>query len=233
MNAPSRPPVVHVRPNDPLPSIPAESTGELPWTTWVFGGAALIVTLAAGALFMGEAAPQDTAPSAEQKIEDVTKVAEPIALAITPVRPLDIMASFLDAQERARIWDRDAMLAGIEVLISKGKPSSALTFQFGKSLGRNQPGAHLGPRHFSISYLGDDVQTKENDIESKGVALPAPNCPLEAAFKTLVASEGATPARVAVMYLKSPRHGRPVWLMRTGENTTKSISGSDCLLLRE
>ncbi len=214
-----------LRPNDGRPS---DTSPALTWATAAIGGAALVVVLTAGVLFLGD-------PRAKEETgveEEVQKKSEPEDLApLAPSDPLDITARLLDAQERAKIWNESAMLASIEVLIEEGRPKSAMEFVFGEPMGSAVPGAPLSPKRHRISYEGEKVEVKTYDEPKTSTALPVPNCPLEAAHRQLAQSGSLSGGPVAVLYLHAQKEGRPMWLMTTGAGKNYSINAQTCALL--
>ncbi len=200
------------------------------WVTWTISGAAVIVTLAAGALLLGEKETLPTEVEPEDVDSDPTET--PSLPQLTKRGPLDLSASHLDAQQRARIWNEAAMLSGMSLVIEDGKPISAIEFSFGVSTGPTTPGAPLGDQRYVVSYEGSEVSATEEEDPKRRVAISPPNCTLDAAYRVLIQAGVPRISRVGVILLQSEKHQRPVWLMTTSEGNAYSINAESCVLLR-
>lgn len=209
----------------------------VPLFTWIIGATALLVVVAAGALFLE--------PPAHQKIhngpttsamEEITVLADPEPTAIVagpaPNNPLELTASFLDAQERAKLWSQRAILSGIELVIENGKPRGPITFEFGEAHGQKVPGSPLSSQRYSLSYENKEVKEESMDSPTPRVGLPEPNCPLEVAFRTFAQGGASASGRIAVLYTHSRKHGKPVWLVTDAEGHATSLNADSCALLR-
>lgn len=220
-----RPPTASYSP-DPEPGVPL--------ITWVIGGAALLVTLVAGALFLDASPPQEAAapPGAVHAEEEATSSDLPAPPRSEGKNPLEVTASFLDAQERARLWNPAAILSSIELVVQEGAPLGPIKFEFGEAVGQAIPGAPLSAKRHSLSYEGEEIEETTIDSPKRQVGLPEPNCPLEVAFRKLGQSGVDTSGRVGVLYLNSQKHGRPIWLMTNERGQATSINADSCALLR-
>lgn len=215
-------------------SNPAGPEPGVPLFTWVIGAAALLIVFAAVALFLdpsphespqGERAGARTEEQAEEKPEAAT-------LALAPPNPLEITAAFLDAKERATLWNPSAILSGIELVIEDGQPTGPIVFQFGEAIGQAIPGIPLSSKQYSISYEGKSVEEELRESPGKRLGLPEPNCPLEVAFRKLTEAGITTGGRVGVLYTHSQKHGKPAWLVTTEEGLATSLNADSCALLR-
>lgn len=208
-------------------------SGAASFATWTIGGAALVVVLTAGALFLGKGPEKADAqgPGASPGEPPASSPPLPAGGVLTPTDPLDITAFHLDAQERAKIWNPNAMLGSIEVVVESGRPRGAVEFVFGEPIGPSVPGAPLSPKRYRISYDGKRVDASAFDDPKSRTALPSPNCPLEAAFRQLTQSGGADAGPVAVLYVHSQSEGRPRWLMTTGSGKVFNFNADTCALL--
>ena len=201
----------------------------VPLATWLIGGAALVVTLTAGAIFLETPSHPEAELEVEAEAEAPSAPDEPVATAAAK-HPLDLSTTLLDAQERARIWHERALLSSIELLVVGGKETRGLIYEFGQPQKEGMLGALLGPARLKLSYEGQQVKSEESRTDEARRALATPNCPLEAAFRVLTA-EGTTPEKALVRYLHSPRHNRPVWLMSTAEAQSVWLDASSCARL--
>ncbi len=200
------------------------------WVTWTISGAAVIVTLAAGALLLGE---KENVPAAVEPEEADSDTAETPSLPqLTTRGPLDLSASHLDAQQRARIWNEASMLSGVSLVIENGKPIAEIEFAFGVSTGPTTPGTSLGDERYVVSYNGSEVTATAEEEPKRRVAISPPNCTLDAAYRVLIQAGVPRSSRVGVMLLQSEKHRRPVWLMTTSEGSAYSINAESCVLLR-
>lgn len=203
--------------------------------TWVVGGAALIVALTAGALFLGPAHHQTTADSAPMSEHEEQDEGSPTAHvdALAQKDPLELTALLLDARERAKLWKSAAILSSIELVIENGTPRGPIVFEFGEAAGPQIAGGPVSAIRYSVSYEGKNVTEEPIDSSNKRVGLPEPNCPLEVAFRTLTrAGVSATSGRVGVFYRHSQKHGKPVWLMTDEQGQATSLNADSCALLR-
>jgi hypothetical protein len=204
----------------------------LPIATWIISGVALIVALTAGALVLSPR-PENAAPQADEQVQPDTSIPPTDALNKPLERnPLEITASFLDAQQRSRLWDPTSALSGIELVVKDGKPTGPIVFEFGETIGHNVPGAVLSEKRYTISYEEGKVETATTASAARRVALPEPNCPLEVAFSTLIRSGVETQGRFGVLYVQSQKHGRPVWLITNEAGEATSLNADNCALLR-
>ncbi len=202
-------------------------------TTLIIGGAALMTALAAASIWFFGRSPKASPPPAEAAVE-ATTAAAPVKPSVDPVgpNPLDATKTLIDASQRARAWNADALLAEIVVDVEDGKPKGPLRVRYGASTSGLVPGSRLGPARLAISYEGSAAsQTNERSTKPE-VGLPDPNCPLEVAW--LKATEAGIPrsAPVQVRYTASPSSKRPVWTVRTAdEKTTRTVDGASCAIV--
>lgn len=204
----------------------------VPLFTWIIGATALVVVLTAGALFLDDSPKtkvgDETHPTeVEQLTDSPAKVSDPLATK----HPLELTASYLDAQERGRLWNPSAILSGIELVIDGGHPQGAIVFEFGESIGQPIPGAPLSAKRLSLSYEGKKVSESSGESPEKRLGLAEPNCPLEVAFRKLTEAGVKTRARIGVLYTYSHKHGKPVWLVTDEQNQTTSLNADNCALL--
>ncbi len=206
----------------------------VPLATWVIGGAALLIALIAGALFLdGSQTVQPQAAEQDVPRDEPDSESQPSPVSVlTQKNPLELTPSFLDAQERARLWSPVAMLAGIELVVQDGVPVGPVTFEFGEAVGQAIPGNPLSAKRHSISYEGNAIEETSLDSPKHRVGLPEPNCPLEVAFRKLTQSGIDTSGRVGVLYVNSQKHGRPIWLVTNEKGQATSINADSCALLR-
>jgi hypothetical protein len=201
----------------------------------VIGGVALLTALAAaGVWLLGRSAPPPPPPPAADAALEATTAAAPTKPAIDPVgpNPLDATKTLIDAAQRARAWNQDALLAEIVVDVEDGKPKGPLRVRYGAPQGGLEPGSRLGPERVAISYEGNAATQSNERAAKQEVGLPDPNCPLEVAW--LKATESGIPRNAALQlrYSSSPTLGRAVWTIRTAdEKTTRIVDGSSCAIV--
>jgi hypothetical protein len=207
-----------------------EQNDGVPITTWVVGSAALVVVLTAGALFLGEKPKDQEEEARAEPTPDEPEAPDPVR-ELAPKNPLELSSTFLDAQQRAKVWSLKAMLSGVDLVIENGAPTGPITFEFGQTIGPAVPKAPMSPKRQTLEYRGDDVQVKNLDSSQARVGLPDPNCPLDVAFRKLSEGGVSTAGRVAVVYTYSQKHNRPVWLMTNEAGQATSINADTCALL--
>lgn len=209
----------------------------VPLITWIIGAVTVVVVILAGALFL-DPSPQklgDRGASSDAAPEPAAPMAGPseAPVEMAAVRhPLDLTDSYIDAQERAKLWNSSAILSGIDVVIEDGRPQGAIVFEFGQALGQPVPGTPLSARRHSLSYEGKSVSERSSESTDQRLGLPEPNCPLEVAFRKLTEAGVKTSGRVAILYTHSQKHGKPVWLVTDESSQATSLNADNCALLR-
>jgi hypothetical protein len=199
--------------------------------TLLIGGAALLTALAAAGIWYFGRSP--TPPPADAAVV-ATTAAAPVKPAVDPVgpNPLDATKTLIDAAQRARAWNADALLVEIMVDVEDGKPKGPLRVRYGASTSGLVPGSRLGPARLAISYEGGTASQTNERATKPEVGLPDPNCPLEVAW--LKATESGIPrgAAVQVRYATNPASKRPVWTVRTADKeTTRTVDGASCAIV--
>ncbi len=221
------PPSSH-RPPSHLPPV-EEST---PWTVWVFGGAAALIALLAGYLFLSDhesEAPIEATPAPPSAPLPSAGASIPVVL---PPSPLDFGRRIGDARQRSLLWDDSAALTGVHVVIENGAPRGPVEIEFGVPRGRALPGTPVAQRRLLLSYDGE--RTTERTIVATSVArtLADPNCPLEVAFRKLREAGVDTSGLVTASYLHSERADRALFTFTVGAVTHKVDADSCALLVR-
>ncbi len=201
--------------------------------TLVIGGIALLTALAAAGIWLFGRSPEAPPPS-DAPVEATTAAAAPAKPTVDPVgpNPLDATKTLIDASQRARAWNSDALLSEIVVDVEDGKPKGALRVRYGASTSGLVPGSRLSPARLAISYEGGGAsQTTERSTKPE-VGLPDPNCPLEVAWLKATESGIDRRAAVQVRYAASASSGRPVWTVRAlNDKTTRTVDGSSCAIV--
>lgn len=203
------------------------------WATWGISGAALIVCAAALALFLEDPATRREPPPSdpptkheESSIRGASKEREQF------VHPLSLTDQRVLAQERARLWNAGAILAGIELIVSGGEPVGPVSFLFGTTIGQPIPGGVLSPERYRVSFDAGSVTTEEKMSKSVTAALPDPGCPLDIAFGKLARTVDLSGKKLGILYAMSERHGRAIWLVTDSDGQVFSLNGETCALLR-
>lgn len=203
--------------------------------TWVIGSATLAVVISAAAVYLEEPPPEQAleGPVRGEKEERPPGMSRLELKPLIREDPLDLGKKLIEAESRARLWNSSAMLAGIELIVTEGKPEGPIVFSFGVTVGHPIPGATLSPQRQSFSYA-TKLSVKEGaHATGSAVALPDPGCPLEVAYRKLPEVTRSAGEKLGVMYRQSERHGRPIWLFTKSSGDTKHISGENCILLRD
>jgi hypothetical protein len=191
----------------------------------MFGGAAVVVLLSAGALLWSPAQATPSEPTSEELPSEGEEAIDLSTL--TPKNPLELGGLLVDAGQRAKIWDATAQLSGISLTIKDSRPQGPVVFEFGAALGPPQPGAPLSTKRHTIRYEGENVTPTSDVVTTARRALPDPNCPLDAAFRAL--TEGAKkvqqPIEARYLYAES---NRAIWQMKSADGAVARISGDSC-----
>lgn len=213
---------------------PEASTSGVPWITWVFGGAALLVVLTAGAVLL-----QGKKEKSTEGLVAEEPLAKGASLALTesslaPPNPLDLTQLQVDAMARARVWSPTAMLASVEVVVEDGVPRGAVSFSFGESLGQPQYGAPLTWRRFAVEYEPESAQptTRETQVAHPGIGLTEPNCPLDAAYRGLKNAGHSLAGTVGILLMRSAKHSRTVWMLTEASGASHPVDADTCTILR-
>jgi hypothetical protein len=194
------------------------------------------ITLALGALVGGawylsnkSAELADPAGSAE------TATAAPPAAAL-PFDPLDLHNALTTARRRAQSWQADAALASIQVsAVDKGRvaESGTIEVEFGRPKnGQLGPRAPLLPERLFVKIGGQAPETAERRGKA-AESIADPNCPLEQAWRKMVASGIPSNATVSMRYELSKRHDRAVWVATAAEadGAVRILDGNNCAIL--
>lgn len=204
----------------------------IPWTTWIFGGAAGVVALLAGYLFLSGRADEPKVEAALGASSAPAPTAEASAPVLLPPSPLDFGPRLGDARQRSLLWDANAALTGVHVVIDKGVPRGPVELEFGVPRGTALPGTPVGQRRLLIGYEGERVTEKKLTATSVARTLAEPNCPLEVAFRKLREAGVDTSGLVTANFLHSERAARALFTFTVGSVTHKVDADSCALLLR-
>jgi hypothetical protein len=214
--------------------------GDIPWVTWLSGGAALLLVIGTGVLLLsGRTPPAPGAvamPTAMAKALSVASAASasvPQPSAQAPDRhPLDISLAQGDARTRASLhFDRSA-LVGIRLIIDAGRPLGPIEITYARIKERALPGALVTSERLRVSYDGGRATPTEDTDRTSARSVPEPNCPLEAAFRAAVQAGASADARTFAVYAHSQRHDRPTWTLTAGSGGAYHVDGDNCALLR-
>lgn len=216
------------RPPSRFPPV-EEST---PWTAWVFGGAAGLVALLAGYLFFSDREPTPPAEPAEPPPSAPLPSAEASAPVVLPASPLDFSRRLGDARQRALLWDGNAALTGVHLVIENGAPRGPVELEFGVPRGTALPGTPVGQRRLLVAYEGERATERTLVATSVARTLAEPNCPLEVAFRKLREAGVETSGLVTANFLHSERADRALFTFTVGTVTHKVDADSCALLLR-
>jgi hypothetical protein len=203
------------------------------WATFGIGGAALIVGLAALALFLDEPTKErDPTPIDAPTMNEASSTLDAPQGSEQFEHPLSLTKRRVIAQEHARMWNAGAILAGIELIVSAGEPVGPVSFVFGTTVGQPIPGGVLSPDRYIVSFDADAVTTEKKKSASVTIALPDPSCPLDIAFGKLARTADLSGKKLGILYAMSERHGRAIWLVTDSAGQIYNLNGETCALLR-
>lgn len=211
-------------------SVSAQVQSRVPWITWAISGVAAVVTVAAVVVFLSPPPEESAVPS--PAAEELLEPALPDSIPAGSPPPLSLAEKLLIAQQRASIWNPNAQLAGVSLVIEKQKPLGPIEFKFGVPTGPAIPGSPIGTERYTLTFNGDALDAAEIESTAGAVALAAPNCPLEAAFRALKSLGVPAESRIGALLIHSERHRRPVWLMTTSDGQAHQVNAENCVMLR-
>jgi len=159
-----------------------------------------------------------------------TTPAAPVA-----IDPLDLGNALVVARRRAQSWHADAQLVSISVsAVDKGKvEDGTIELEFGKSkTSKLGPRSPLTGERLVVTISGSEPTS----IERRGPAAESigdPNCPLQQAWRKMVASGIPSNATVSMRYELSKRHDRAVWNATVIEQQglSRVLDGNNCAIL--
>jgi hypothetical protein len=139
------------------------------------------------------------------------------------------------AQTHARKWDRDALLVSLDAApVAAGKVDAEhggrVVVMFARSSGSLLPGARVSAERFMVTIDASGPRTQEAKDLSPARSVAEPNCPLDQAWRTMVASGVPSSARVAMHYSMSDKHDRAVWqtTVEGDPKLTRTLDGLTC-----
>lgn len=214
--------------------------GDIPWVTWLSGGAALLLLIGTALLLLSGRTPpapgvpaMPTATANAQSVAPVPSTSPPQSSArATGRHPLDISLALNDARARGALhFDRSA-LVGIRLIIDAGRPLGPIEITYARIKQRALPGALVTNQRLRISYDEARATPTEETDRTSARSVPEPNCPLEAAFRAAVQAGASANARTFAVYAHSERHDRPTWTLTAGSGGAYHVDGDNCALLR-
>ncbi len=207
----------------------------LPAFAWLMFALSLALTLAAAIIFMGkssEPALSSVAESADtQKAGNATKTSAATSLTLSPA-PFDITDSMLKAKRRAKEWHPEAVLTGLEAIVSETSKLESLSIEYGQAIGKSGHRAPVNSLRLLITTVGNKTTSQELTKPSLRRALAEPSCPLEVALRKWRDSGADSSGHLGVMLTESDKHGRLVWMITSASEETYSIDAQSCALLR-
>ncbi len=237
-----QPEVTRPAERQPAPFVPtvaeAEPSSNLPL---IIGG--VVAVLAAGgaaAYFLsGDAPPAASSaappPPPPPTASTETPSADDIGIDdLTQVRPDRHLGR---AKSLAHKWDRDAQLVNIDAapVVSgavDAKSGGRVGYRFGRATGRLGPGAAVGAEQFSVT-IDANGSHKEETTGTPTKAVGSPSCPIDEAWRKMVASGVPSNSAVRMQFLHSEKYGRAVWAtsVEGDEKLSRTIDGMNCTIL--
>lgn len=205
----------------------------------IAGATALVLLAALMLVFRGPrsaveegAEPADQGEATDSDSEPAPDSAPVKALDLLGPNPLDTTKTLVDAAQRARAWNPDALLAGIFVEVADGKPQGPIQVRYGVPEGGSiAPGSRLGGKRLALEYANGAATQTEDGAKDAGVALPEPNCPLDAAWLRATEAGIARSTKVTMRYESSKKLNRPVWTVQPAEGAARTLDGSSCAVV--
>jgi hypothetical protein len=194
------------------------------------------VAVAIGALVGGYFYLSRTSAEIARRSTPPAPVDEAVPTAAQPTDPLELHNALVVARRRAQSWHADAQLVSIDVsAVDKGRVAAngKIDVEFGKSKnGQLGPRAALTADRLFVSIS----RSAPTDSERRGRAAESiadPNCPLELAWRKMVASGIPSNATVSMRYELSKRHDRAVWNATVAEPSglSRVLDGNNCAIL--
>jgi hypothetical protein len=202
----------------------------VPLATWIILGVA-------GAVFAAAAWISTTPPEARALVPESPAPSppppapEPVEEKPIATDPLNIAPLLLDAESRSFLWNPDSVLAAIKTVIGPEGPLEPIEIQFAVSKAGRRPGAPLKSERLTVRYTKGRAEQRPEQAKTPGLSVPIPNCPLEAAARTLPARLLAPDYRLAVLYSFSKKESRPLWLFTEPKGTVHRVDGDSCAVL--
>lgn len=150
---------------------------------------------------------------------------------------IDPSAALSSARKKASAWHADAGLVSISVTgMSGGRIDGSgggkVEFTFAKPESGLGPGARASADQLLVSVDSDGTHDSPTKGAAAGRLVAEPNCPVDEAWRKMVASGVPSTAKVILRYQHSDKHGRDVW-QSTAEDDKQArvLDGNSCSIL--
>lgn len=190
-----------------------------------------VAALVGGAWYLSDRSAELADP--EAGAAETTQAAPTAAL---PTDPMELHNALSTARRRAQSWQADAALASIQVsAVDKGRvaESGTIEVEFGKPKnGQLGPRVPLLPERLFVT-IGRRAPESAERRGKPAESIADPNCPLEQAWRKMVASGIPSNTPVSMRYELSKRHDRAVWYARAGDGdgAVRILDGNNCAIL--
>lgn len=198
------------------------------------GVAALAALGGAFWFFRGSMAPAKPAPAPSA----ATMATAASTLPPTAPGEIDPISALSQGRKRAQAWNGEAQLASITASgFVQGRVDGAsggkIELAFGKPVGGVGPGSKLAAARFVVTVDSGGTRDAEADGAPGQRSVSEPNCGIDDAWRSTIASGVPSTAKITLRYARSDKHDRDVWFA-TGddEKQARALDGNTCAILR-
>jgi hypothetical protein len=191
------------------------------------GGFVVLGLVAAGAIVLMRQPMVSTAPQVAAAVVAPTASAGPPRL-----EPSSLL---VEARREATAWQRDAVLISLSAspLDERGvAPSGKVEITFAKPSGQRITGGAEASGQRLVLKASDGPLSKSEERAGKARIAPEPNCLFENAWSAAQHAGADADAGLAMRYLWSDKHARPVWeVMSSDGQVLRRLDGVSCSIL--
>lgn len=199
------------------------------------GGGALVLLVAAGLAWKIASASGKPVPTAA-----VSSAAPPPSASATP-RPagMDAAEALLESTKLAQGWNADARLVSfVADQVVGGRVDTAhggrIEIVFAEpGSGGLLPGTAVGDARFVVVFDAKGRHTSRRKRGPRALGVAPPDCPLDVAWRSVVASGIPSSKPLGMRYAMDPERQRAVWTATTRDRPgqTRTLDGRNCAVL--